>query len=257
MKLKTEKLTISYGDTIACQSLDFEIHENSIIGIIGESGSGKTSFSKALLGLLDPGSVQGNILIDETKIEIKSSRPSMGWIPQDPAVALHPTLTIQRQMTERIRFVEKVPKKQAIEKAKEILVQVGLEKVDSLLKMYPHELSGGMKQRVLIAMALMPSPAIIIGDEIAASLDTINKASLIELLFSLQKKLGFSLIVISHDLTFIRKIADYVYVMHKGQFVEQGETKTVFSEPKHPYTKELITASYLLESKSPTLQEAK
>jgi len=232
--VKDTSLTLSKGETI---------------GIVGESGSGKSVTSLAIMRLLNSAStiINGEILLNKTNTlqlpkkemrEIRGNRIAM--IFQEPMTSLNPVLTCGFQVAEAIRFHLGASKQKAKEKTINLFKEVQLPRPEAIFDSYPHQLSGGQKQRVMIAMALSCDPEILIADEPTTALDVTVQKTIIELLLRLKADRHMSLIFISHDLGVVSEIADRVIVMYKGNIVEEGTTKAIFSEPKHPYTKGLL-----------------
>ena len=252
--LKVENLKIHfhtrYGITRAVDGINFDLEQGKTLGIVGESGSGKSVACLSLLGLLPtpPARIEdGTALFDgidllhtsETEMRrIRGNRISM--IFQDPMTSLNPYLTIETQLLEPLKIHMNLSRKTARDRAITMLEEVGIPDPRQRLKSYPHEFSGGMRQRVMIAMALSTEPDIIIADEPTTALDVTIQAQILELIKSLQKKYGIATIFVTHDLGLISGIADYMLVMHDGAAVEQGHPDDIFQHTKHPYTKKLI-----------------
>lgn len=242
----------------AVRGVSFDLHQGETLAVVGESGSGKSVMSKSLMGLVPspPGRIdQGEIYYNDIDIlnlsekglrEIRGSKISL--ISQDPMSSLNPTMTIKNQIIEGILTHRKVSKKEAVDKAVELLELVGLKNASKRINAYPHQFSGGMQQRVVIAMALACNPDILIADEPTTALDVTVQAQVLELLKDIQRELGTSIIFITHDLGVVADIADRVAVMYAGKIVEIGEVKEIFDEPKHPYTIGLLKAMPNLEN---------
>ena len=209
--------------------ISFELHENEILGLVGESGCGKSTLSKVILGFIRP---------DEGEIISQVDHPQM--IFQDPMTSLNPVFTIGNQLMEAILLHTDKDKKQARERAIEMLTLVGVNEPESRLKQYPHELSGGMRQRVMIAMALVCEPDILIADEPTTALDVTIQAQILELMQDLQKKLGMAIIMVTHDLGVIASMCDEIIVMYGGRVCERGTADAIFYHPAHEYTKGLL-----------------
>ncbi len=254
--LSVKNLTISFhsreGRSVAVDGISFDLNEGEILGIVGESGSGKSVTCYSLLGLIpcppgkiDSGSAlfQGQDLFSLSEKELRKVRgKKISMIFQDPMTSLNPYMTIGNQIIESICIHEKLSKKDARQRAIESLVEVGINDAASRIDSYPHEYSGGMRQRVMIAMALATKPDLLIADEPTTALDVTIQAQIIDLLADIQKKHKLSIIFITHDLAVIHKIAHQIIVMEKGLIVERGEPKSLFESPKHPYTQKLISA---------------
>ncbi|HTK22206.1 MAG TPA: ABC transporter ATP-binding protein [Mucilaginibacter sp.] len=237
------------GFVEAVKDTSFTLSKGETIGIVGESGSGKSVTSLAIMRLHSSTNtiIDGEILLNNTDIlqlpedemrEIRGNRIAM--IFQEPMTSLNPVLTCGFQVAEAIRFHLGVSKQEAKEKTISLFKEVQLPRPEAIFDNYPHQLSGGQKQRVMIAMALSCDPEILIADEPTTALDVTVQKTIIELLLRLKADRHMSLIFISHDLGVVSEIADRVIVMYKGNIVEEGTTKVIFSEPKHPYTKGLL-----------------
>ena len=237
------------GFVEAVKDTSFTLSKGETIGIVGESGSGKSVTSLAIMRLLNSAStiINGEILLNKTNTlqlprkemrEIRGNRIAM--IFQEPMTSLNPVLTCGFQVAEAIRFHLGASKQKAKEKTINLFKEVQLPRPEAIFDSYPHQLSGGQKQRVMIAMALSCDPEILIADEPTTALDVTVQKTIIELLLRLKADRHMSLIFISHDLGVVSEIADRVIVMYKGNIVEEGTTKAIFSEPKHPYTKGLL-----------------
>ncbi|MDB6081422.1 MAG: oppD5 [Chlamydiia bacterium] len=242
--LHIDKLSIG-TEKILVDEISFAIPKASTTALVGESGSGKSLTAQAILGLfLSPeitikaGSIFycGENLVGKSKQEMRKLRNrEIGFIPQNPMNALNPTLTIGFQLTESSLLDH--PKERALE----MLQLVGIADPKARFHAYPHELSGGMRQRVLIAMSLINNPKLLIADEPTTALDSTIQAQIMELLKDLKEKLAMSILFITHDLGLVAQIADHVVVMRHGQIVEQASVTDIFYQPKHPYTKELLS----------------
>jgi peptide/nickel transport system ATP-binding protein len=251
--LKVNHLNVRFktrtGFTEAVRDSSFILKKGETIGIVGESGSGKSVTSLAIMRLHNPVNAQitGQVLLNGADIlttpeeqmrDIRGNRIAM--IFQEPMTSLNPVLTCGFQVTEAIRLHLGVSEKEAREKTINLFKEVQLPRPHAIFKSYPHQLSGGQKQRVMIAMALSCDPEILIADEPTTALDVTVQKTIIELLQRLKAERHMSLLFISHDLGVVSEIADRVIVMYKGDIVEEGPAKTIFSDPKHPYTKGLL-----------------
>lgn len=247
LEVKELELTFSgdFGNTRYLQDVSFELYPGEVLGIVGESGSGKSITSLAIMGLLaNNGKVtHGEILYrgqDLTKLsedemdEIRGKHISM--IFQDAITGLNPVFTIGNQIREAVRAHSKMSKGEAEQKAVELLERVGLPRAKGLLKRYPHTLSGGMRQRVMIAMAIASNPEIMIADEPTTALDVTVQAQIMALLKSLAEERQTSIILITHDIGLIAQMADRILVMYAGQIVEEAPLRMIFEYPGHPYT---------------------
>jgi oligopeptide/dipeptide ABC transporter ATP-binding protein len=248
----TTEFSTRAGAFSAVHDLSFEVGRGECLGIVGESGSGKSVASLSLMGLVDyPGRVTAGEIVfrgrDIRKLSGRALRSLRGSeiciIFQDPQTSLNPLFTIGRQMIDVVRAHRSMSAKDARALAASKLRLVGMSDPETRLNAFPWELSGGLRQRVAIAMALLLDPALIIADEPTTALDVSIQAQIIELLRQLKDELGFSLIFISHDLGVIANIADRVLVMYAGRAVEQGITKETFANPAHPYTAALLASA--------------
>lgn len=239
------------GDVRAVDGVSFTVPKGKTIGIVGESGSGKSITSLTILRLLAAnGRVNGGEVLfkgqDLLKLPEKAMRGIRGnqisMIFQEPMTSLNPVYTVGQQIGETIQVHKKVGKKEAIQQAIEMLKLVGIPSPEKRVKQYPHELSGGMRQRVMIAMALACDPEILIADEPTTALDVTIQAQILELIKDLQNRLGMSVIMITHDLGVVAETCDYVAVMYAGQVVEYSDVRSLFKNPKHPYTLGLLNS---------------
>ena len=260
--LQVEDLSISLlankQKVFAVSSLSFSIYPEETLALVGESGCGKSLTAHALIGIPTSESVHtesGKIIFQNQNLLEKGSRAhanlrgkDIAFISQNPLSALNPTLTVGFQLIESIHPTFGYTGKQKKAKAIEMLELVGFSDAKTQLLAYPHELSGGMRQRVLIAIALINHPKLVIADEPTTALDVTIQAQILELLEDLKKKLGMSLLFITHDLGIVARIADRVAVMYAGQIVEIGTTDEIYYSPKHPYTQGLLSCVPNLET---------
>jgi oligopeptide transport system ATP-binding protein len=246
------------GEVKALNNVSIHLKEGEVLGIVGESGSGKSVTAYSLMGLTaHPGKLMGGTLHfnghEVEKMDEKAMRKMRGnevsIIFQDPMTSLNPVYTIGNQIMEVIRLHTDKNRQQAYERAKELLTLVGINEPDKRLKQYPHELSGGMRQRVMIAIALACEPKLLIADEPTTALDVTIQAQILELMMDLKKKLGMAIIMITHDLGVVASMCDHIAVMYAGSIVEYGTTDEIFYEPKHMYTKGLIRSIPKLDTK--------
>lgn len=247
----------------AVDGVSFEVKPRQIVGIVGESGCGKSVMSMSVMKLLPVGIgeiTDGEVVFQGNNIE-KLSETQMNKIRgrdismifQEPMTALNPVFTIGFQLEEVLLNHQKISKKRAREISIDLLTQVGISRPDSIVDEYPHQLSGGMRQRVMIAMAIACQPKLLIADEPTTALDVTVQAQILELLKSIQEKNDMSVILITHDLGVVAEMCDEVIVMYAGQIVERTDVDTLFYNPKHPYTKLLIESIPKLHEKVETL----
>ncbi len=241
---KTER-----GEVMAVNGVSFNLDEGKILGIVGESGSGKSVTAYSIMQILEKnGSIKkGQVLYkgqDITKYSEKQMRDFRGKccsiIFQDPMTSLNPVFTVGNQLKEAIELHTERKGKEAMARAIEMLTLVGVNEPEKRVKQYPYELSGGMRQRVMIAMALACEPDILIADEPTTALDVTIQAQILELMQSLQKKLGMAIIMVTHDLGVIADMCDEIIVMYGGRVCERGTAEDIFYRPSHEYTKGLL-----------------
>ena len=253
LEIKDEKLSFftPAGEVKALNGVSFSMNEGEVLGIVGESGSGKSVTAYSIMGLTAyPGKlIGGTIYFNGHQIEKMSEKEmrkirgnEVSIIFQDPMTSLNPVYTIGNQITEVIRLHTGKSKKEASDRAKELLELVGINEPTKRLKQYPHELSGGMRQRVMIAIALACEPKLLIADEPTTALDVTIQAQILELMQELRQKLGMSIIMITHDLGVVASMCERIAVMYAGHIVEYGTADEIFYEPKHEYTKGLINS---------------
>lgn len=251
VEIKDERLSFftPAGEVKALNGVSFHLNEGEILGIVGESGSGKSVTSYSLMGLTAyPGKlVGGDLYFNGHHINEMSEKDfqkmrgnEVSLIFQDPMTSLNPVYTIGNQIMEVITLHTNKTKAEAHERAKELLTLVGINEPEKRLKQYPHELSGGMRQRVMIAIALACEPKLLIADEPTTALDVTIQAQILELMMELKEKLGMAIIMITHDLGIVAATCEKIAVMYAGHIVEYGTTDDIFYRPKHEYTKGLI-----------------
>jgi len=234
------------GVVPAVDGVDFSLDKGETLGIVGESGCGKSVTSLSIMRLVPspPGKIVSGKILFKGEDLVKKSEAGMreirgndiSMIFQEPMTSLNPVFTIGNQITEVIELHQGLSKQQAINKAIEMLKLVGIPSAEQRINEYPHQLSGGMRQRVMIAMALACNPELLIADEPTTALDVTIQAQILELMKDLKKKLGTAIILITHDLGVVAEMAENVLVMYAGKVVEYADVKSLFKDPKHPYT---------------------
>ena len=257
---QTDRLTVtdlhvefytSEGVVRALNGVSLEVQRGKITALVGESGSGKSVTSLAIMDLLPANGkvVKGDIRTGD--IHFKDLSPKqrqklngtlMGMIFQDPLASLNPLYTVGNQMSEGLLCHYKINRKEAVEKSVSYLEAVDLQNPEQLMKKYPHELSGGMRQRVMIAIAMALHPTFLIADEPTTALDVTVQRQILSEIYQMSKKENVGVLFITHDLGVVAEIADYVYIMQDGEIVEDADVDTVFHHPKHYYTKQLLNA---------------
>ncbi|MGK5082628.1 ABC transporter ATP-binding protein [Bdellovibrionota bacterium FG-1] len=258
--LKTSFFTED-GEVKAVDQISFDVYKGKTLGIVGESGCGKSVTSLSIMRLIPnpPGKIVGGQILykgkDLTQIDLAEMRRIRGneisMIFQEPMTSLNPVFTIGNQIREAIALHQDLPRSEVHNKAVEMLKLVGIPSPEKRVHDYPHQLSGGMRQRVMIAMALSCNPQVLIADEPTTALDVTIQAQILDLLRDLQAKVGLALILITHDLGVIAEMADEVVVMYAGNIVEQGNVREIFANPKMPYTRGLLNSIPTL-SQDPT-----
>ena len=253
--LEVNDLTVTfktkYGSAAAVSGVSFALAKGEKLGLVGESGSGKSVTSKSILRLLPspPAQIRGSIKLDGEELLTKSEQEMchcrgnrISMIFQEPMVSLNPLYTIGNQLGEVVRLHKKVSRAEADKQVIEMLRTVGIPSPETRLKQYPFELSGGMSQRAMIAMALLCDPEVLIADEPTTALDVTIQAQILDLLKELNRKMGTSIILITHDLGVIASMVDTVAVMYCGHIVEKAPVRQLFHDPLHPYTKGLLNS---------------
>lgn len=247
--LEVDQLSVQFGQFKAVDRVSYKVEEGQVVGIVGESGSGKSVSSLAIMGLIDfPGKVTGQTLkfdgIDLNHISEKERRKIVGskvsMIFQDPMTSLNPCFSVGAQIMEAIKIHQGGNKKERLKRTIELLTLVGIPDPKNRLNVYPHQLSGGMSQRIMIAMAIACHPKLLIADEPTTALDVTIQGQIMSLLLELQRKNNMALILITHDLALVASSAQHIIVMYAGQVVEVGESSIIFSKPLHPYTQALL-----------------
>jgi ABC-type dipeptide/oligopeptide/nickel transport system ATPase component len=255
--LSVEHLHISFGASRAVRDLSFSIKPGEALGLVGESGSGKSVTSLAIMRLLVlQARVSGSIRVAEDELltapeeKMRSLRgKTMAMIFQEPMTALNPLMRVGDQVAEAVLAHERVSRKEAFDRALAALDEVAIPDPLSRARDYPHQLSGGQRQRVMIAMAIVNQPQLLIADEPTTALDVTVQAQILELLAQLREKFSLSMLFISHDLGVVSQVSDRVAVMYRGQMVESGSTRQVFTAPAHEYTRGLLNAIPTLRSR--------
>ena len=254
--LKVENLRTYFrtrwGEVKAVDGVSFELRKGETLGIVGESGSGKSVTMLSMMRLIPmpPGRiVEGSITLDgEDLLQLSESEMSkvrgskIALIIQDPMTSLNPVLSIGNQVTEAIRIHQDIPKRSVMEKALEVLRKVNIPAAESRVRDYPHQMSGGMRQRVVGAIGISCQPLVLIADEPTTSLDVTIQAQYLKLLRDLQQESGMSLIFITHDFGIVAKMCDRVAVMYAGRIVEMGTVRDLFNNPSHPYSEALLAS---------------
>lgn len=265
--LEVKDLAISFkthgGEVQAIRGVSFHVDKGETLAIVGESGSGKSVTSQAVMKLVPtpPGEYKsGQILFDGQDLISKSEKQmqkirgkEIGMIFQDPMTSLNPMMKVGKQITEVLHKHESISKADAVKRGIELLTLVGIPSPERRFNQYPHEFSGGMRQRVVIAMALAANPKLLIADEPTTALDVTIQAQILDLMKDLQKKIGTAIIFITHDLGVVARMADRVAVMYAGQIVEMGTAEEIFYDPRHPYTWGLLASMPSLDSKGTML----
>ena len=247
-----------HGIVRAVDGVNFQLEEGETLGLVGESGSGKSVTNMALLGLIPnpPGIVESDGILfegqDISRYSEKQMRKIRGndisMIFQDPMTSLNPLLTIERQLTEVLCLHKRMSRRQAKKKAIEGLENVGIPSPAKRIDQYPHELSGGMRQRVMIAMGLLCEPRLLLADEPTTALDVTIQAQVLELMKELQERTGTAIVLVTHDLGVVAGMSDRIQVMYGGRLVETADTEDLFSKPLHPYTHGLLGSIPTLHS---------
>lgn len=234
----------------AVDDISFNVYRGKVTALVGQSGSGKSVASRAIFNLIDPPgkTIGGEVILNGRDIlkltkyqQKKVYGKEISLIFQEPMSALNPVIKVKNQMMEAIRLHRKIPKKAALEECREALRRVNLKNADQILNQYPFELSGGMCQRVMIAMSMVANPDVLIADEPTTALDLTIQAVVLEELKTLRDR-GMAIMLITHDLGVVAQMADYVYVMHEGKIVESRDVFRIFDHPTHAYTKTLLRA---------------
>lgn len=248
----------------AVDGVDFEVHNGETLALVGESGSGKSITSLSVMGLIPqpPGKIEeGSILLDGKDLLKLSDKEMMrvrgneiGMIFQEPMTSLNPVFTVGHQIAETLVRHKKMSKKDAYKKAVDLLKLVGFARAEDIINEYPHQLSGGMRQRVMIAIAMSCDPKLLIADEPTTALDVTIQAQILDLMVEMKEKFNSSILLITHDLGVVAEVADRVMVMYGGQIVEQATVNELFNNPKHPYTNGLLGSIPSIDKKVERLE---
>ena len=254
--LKVQNLHVSFdtpeGKVTAVHDINFQVAQGEVLGLVGESGSGKSMTAFSVMGLL-PGNAQcsgeavfqGQDLFSLTEHQLNQVRASkIAIVFQNPMTSLNPYMKVEKQLTEVLKIHSGMNNKDAFEESVRMLNAVKIPQARQRMLMYPHELSGGMRQRVMIAMALLCRPELLIADEPTTALDVTVQAQITALLKELRSEFNTSILMITHDLALVAGLCDRIIVMHNGYIVESGDTDDIFNAPQQPYTKALLTAAY-------------
>jgi len=264
--LDVENLQVSFhtyaGEVKAVRGVDFHLDKGETLAIVGESGCGKTVTSKAIMRLLPepmPAEIKkdskiifdGKNILDMNEKELRKLRRSdISMIFQDPMTSLNPTMTVGKQIAESLIIHRGMNKAEAMKEAIKMLDLVNIPNADKRVHQYPHEFSGGMRQRAMIAIALACNPKVLIADEPTTALDVTIQAQIMDLIGDLQKKLGTAVMLITHDLGVVADTADRIQVMYAGQVIERGTVEEIFANPQHPYTWALLQSVPRLDTKN-------
>jgi oligopeptide transport system ATP-binding protein len=261
--LRVRSLSVSFGDIPAVRHVDLDVARGELVALLGESGSGKSVTARAVMGLTGPGSQVSadEITLGETNLLDAGERTlrtlrgqRMSLVLQDALSALNPVLTIGDQLGELFRVHNGASRKVARDRAADLLGTVGIPAPRQRIGDYPHQFSGGMRQRILIAMAIALEPELLIADEPTTALDVTVQAQILELLGSLREQLDMGVLLITHDLGVVTEVADRLAVMYAGRIVEQGDADTVLEHPAHPYTEALLQSVPRLEHRGGDLR---
>ena len=261
--LSVRGLSVSYGDCKAINSLNFDIEAGHLVMLIGESGSGKSTLIRSVLGLLgnDGDIVQGEILFDGTRLPIKNEKEMrvirgkhISIILQNPDRFLDPLLSIETQYHEALSVHSPTHRKESRLRAMELFQQLGFSSPQDVLRKRPFELSGGMCQRAAIAIAMANTPRLLLADEPTSALDVASQKDVMELLKSIQKKRGTTILLVTHNMSIVSRYADEVGIMYHGHLVEWGDCKEVLNDPRHAYTQMLLDAVPHLDGRLPDVR---
>src|SRR5699024_2124660 len=265
--LKIENLETKFrtadGKLPAVRNISFSVDKEETLCIVGESGSGKSITSLSIMGLLPPnGEIsRGSIFLDDNNLTEKTEEEmeqlrgnTLSMIFQEPMTALNPVLTIGYQLREPLTIHKKMSKKEANKKSIELLDKVGIPNPKEKLAQYPHELSGGMRQRMMISIALACEPSLLVADEPTTALDVTIQAQILDLMNELKAQIGMGVVFVTHDMGVVAEIADRVMVMYAGEVVEIADVESIFEDPQHPYTKGLLDSVPDVDDETQELQ---
>ena len=261
--LAVDNLRIAIGDTVVLRGASLEVQPGEVRGLVGESGAGKSMLGRAALGLLPSNAsiVSGSIAFegrDLLKMGESERRSELGrriaLIPQDPMTSLNPVKRVGAQIGRLLRHHLGLPRRAALARAAELLAEVAIREPERVLSLYPHEISGGMRQRVLIAMAFACDPSLVIADEPTTALDVTVQRQVLQLVERLRQRHGSAVLFITHDLGVVAKICRSMTVLHAGRVLEEGETAEVLAHPRHAYTRALLAATPRADRPAETLR---
>ena len=244
--LSLSNLDVSYGDVRAVRGLSLAVSHGEIIGLVGESGSGKSSVLRAIAGLLGHGGriSAGSIMFDLARLDQGSSgwREGIAYVFQEPRLSLDPLFRVGSQFDECLRAHGMTGREEMRATERALLEEMGFSDVDRVLGAYPHNLSGGMCQRVVLAMAVACRPQLLLADEPTSALDVVSQRQVLDLLLRVREEHGVTMVIVSHNIAAVARVADRLGVMYRGRLVELGERERVLQAPEHPYTQNLIAA---------------
>jgi ABC-type glutathione transport system ATPase component len=257
--LRVSGLHVEVAGAAPVRDVSFELGAGEALGLVGESGSGKSLTCRAVLGALPPGCVVGRGTIEHGGVDVtgldqdgwRRVRRNVGAVFQDPASYLNPSLTVGRQLTEVLRVLRGLGRRHAHAQAIELLGLVGLAPAERILRQIPAELSGGMQQRVMMAIAVSCEPQLLVADEPTTALDVKTQSEILGLLGSLRERLGLSVLFVSHDFDVVLELCERIAVFHRGEIVEAGSAERIVSRPAHPYTRSLLSAAGLRAPERP------
>lgn len=245
----TVSIASARGVAVPVSDLSLSVDEGEVVGVVGESGCGKSTLLRAVAGVLPRGaSATGNLRVDGEEVVLGRHAPGVAMIFQDPMTGLNPVVTVGEQVSEVPRYRDGMSKRDATARAVELLREVGIEDAERRLGFYPHQLSGGLRQRVMIAAALSGAPTLLLCDEPTTALDVTVQAKFVKLLRRLVNERGLGILYVTHDLPLLGTMCDRINVMYAGEIVEQGTRDEVLNDPQHAYTQALLAAAPRLET---------